>query len=126
LFFREILDSSQALTKYEGSDTSCSKKLITIPGEFYPEENLSMIHTPISVEPCCGTHVFNTADIQVNTFLPSFIFGFSIKLGTNKRKLGLVQGSQNQIFTKATFGKYKISRPQKSHEVPYYYINLQI
>ena len=41
------------------------KRLITIPGECYPEENLSLIHTPVSVEPCCGTHVLNTKDIQV-------------------------------------------------------------
>jgi Ser-tRNA(Ala) deacylase AlaX len=31
----------------------------------YPESDLSLIHTPVSVEPCCGTHVFNTGDIQV-------------------------------------------------------------
>ena len=71
--FREILDSSQGLAKYEVSDEFGSKKLITIPGECYPEENLSMIHTPISVEPCCGTHVLNTADIQVNMISKSNI-----------------------------------------------------
>jgi alanyl-tRNA synthetase len=42
-----------------------SKKLITIPGEDYPENDVSLIHSPISVEPCCGTHVFNTSHIQV-------------------------------------------------------------
>jgi alanyl-tRNA synthetase len=40
------------------------KSLITIPGENYPEKQLSVIHTPISVEPCCGTHVHSTADVH--------------------------------------------------------------
>jgi len=38
--------------------------LLTIPGETYPEEKLSLIHTPLSIEPCCGTHVSMTSDVQ--------------------------------------------------------------
>jgi alanyl-tRNA synthetase len=44
--------------------TSVVKKFISIPGESYPETDVSLIHTPVSVEPCCGTHVFSTDDIQ--------------------------------------------------------------
>lgn len=83
---REVLESSRELSKYENSEersgvdlTKSSsqsnfstlytnekfeKKLITIPGEFYPESNLSLIHTPLSIEPCCGTHLHNTGHVQ--------------------------------------------------------------
>ena len=39
------------------------KSVILMPEETYPKE-LSVISLPDSVEPCCGTHVLNTADVQ--------------------------------------------------------------
>ena len=39
------------------------KLVITMPEESYPEE-VAVICLPDSVEPCCGTHLFNTADVQ--------------------------------------------------------------
>ena len=40
-----------------------NKKVITIPEETYPGE-LTVISLPDSVEPCCGTHVLDTSDVQ--------------------------------------------------------------
>ena len=39
------------------------KLVITLPDESYPYQ-VSVIKLPDSVEPCCGTHVNNTADVQ--------------------------------------------------------------
>ena len=38
-------------------------KFISIPGEIYPDE-INVINVCGGVEPCCGTHVQNTGDIQ--------------------------------------------------------------
>ncbi len=46
--------------------TDSNKRVITLPDEEYPEK-VHLIQTPLSVEPCCGTHVLNTADVQVCT-----------------------------------------------------------
>ncbi len=40
------------------------KRAITVQDEDYPA-NVNLIHTSQSVEPCCGTHVLNSADVQV-------------------------------------------------------------
>ena len=40
-----------------------NKLVITLPNESYPPQ-VSVICLPDSVEPCCGTHVSNTADVQ--------------------------------------------------------------
>ncbi|XP_045470743.1 alanine--tRNA ligase, mitochondrial [Harmonia axyridis] len=55
-----IIDS-QKLLEYDD--------IITVPGEIYPEENLRLVEIKekdrvISREPCCGTHVTNTSDIE--------------------------------------------------------------
>lgn len=40
-----------------------NKKVITLPEETYPAE-VTVISLPDSVEPCCGTHVLDTSDVQ--------------------------------------------------------------
>lgn len=40
-----------------------NKKVIIMPEETYPGE-LTLISLPDSIEPCCGTHVLDTSDVQ--------------------------------------------------------------
>jgi alanyl-tRNA synthetase len=60
--------------KIERSTISCRdlsgvSSLVTVPGERYPEQ-VHIISLPESIsEPCCGTHVLSTSDVQAFTIV---------------------------------------------------------
>eukprot|EP00088_Acartia_fossae_P031683 TRINITY_DN3250_c0_g1_i5.p1 TRINITY_DN3250_c0_g1~~TRINITY_DN3250_c0_g1_i5.p1 ORF type:complete len:981 (-),score=194.12 TRINITY_DN3250_c0_g1_i5:341-3283(-) len=54
---RRVVDGGDALQKVD--------RLVTLPGEVYPEQNISLITiSDQQTEPCCGTHLLNTAHLK--------------------------------------------------------------
>ena len=51
------------LSSMKSSEMEKLSNLITLPGELYPPE-VRLVDVGAHVEPCCGTHLLNTGDLQ--------------------------------------------------------------
>ncbi len=77
---REVMHLRQALT---------ARDLVTLPGEQYPDDLISIVTVPGGQrEPCCGTHLVRTSDIQ------SFAIVGVKSAGTGVKVLHCLTGSK--------------------------------